>query len=288
MAVEAGSPVIGVPPARRDQRGEERVLPGGVDAPLEDAHLVEGARLRAPATAALDRRFAGLHARHERRRRPAARRSRRRPARCPHGRRPGRGGRATARGSRAASAGRSRVVGVSSLPAARISCGCAAATFSTSTDGADHHVRDIGHLGGVVVEVGDADQPVAGSQGADDLGVGRGEADDPRRGRGERDLATGVIGQGEGVGAGRLEALGAALTEGCGVVSGPLTAGAQAARTRARRRVRRGGRRRGAMVMPFPFTRGGWTSRAGWRPGSRTHRSGYSCGTAPASHRLLH
>src|SRR6266508_2242275 len=48
--------------------------------------------------------------------------------------------------------------------------------------------------------------------------------------------------------------------------------GAQAARTRDRAR-RRERRRRGATMMPFPFTRGGWTSRAGWRPDSRARHA---------------
>ena len=38
----------------------------------------------------------------------------------------------------------------------------------------------------------------------------------------------------------------------------------------------------------FPFTRGRATSRSGWRPDSRALRRGYSSGTVPASHRLLH
>ena len=138
----------------------------------------------------------------------------------------------------------------------------------------------------------DADQAVTRAQRADDLGVRRRQADDALRLGVQGHLAPGVIGQGEGVDGGRLR---------------------RGRRRQRRRAARAGGRARagselragsdqqgqdegwnetemppGAHGDAFPFTRGfGHRDLAG-RPGSRTVRSGYSCGTAPALHRLRH
>ena len=155
------------------------------------------------------------------------------------------------------------VEGVSSLPAASTRSGSASTTSSDVDLRRDHDVGDVGDLGRVVVEVGHADQAVAGIEGADDLRVRRRQADDPHRLGVDRHGAAGVIGQLDGNAAAGV-GLGVA---GGSVADGLAPAGAQAART-SRRRMNE--EMAGlSHVMSVPFTRG-WRHRdSAGRPGSR-------------------
>ena len=99
----------------------------------------------------------------------------------------------------------------------------------------------------------------------------------------DHDLAAGVIGQRD-----RVLVDGLALGVAVGPVASRRSAGAVTSRLwpagsqKQGKEDENGGAKTGAHGDAFPFTRGfGHRDLAG-RPGSRTQRSGYSCGTAPA------
>ena len=181
-------------------------------------------------------------------------------------------------------------VGVSSLPAAMTRSGSAATTASTSTWAIDHDLVDVGDLGRVVVEVGHADDEVARVEGAHDLGVRRRQR--RRCARARPRASPRVRRHRSGSPDRRGDRSGRPMARGSrqpSIRECSTGAGAHA----ASRTMRRTGDAEdaGNHGDAFPFTRGRGTSRSGWRPGSRAPpgvERGYSSGTAPASHRLLH